>query len=111
MSEVIPATIQYIHPLQHGHTKVIVMAMKGQLTSLLYHASRPSHSWDKVVSNFELWNFKAKVMSVIKGQGHVVSPVFNWLASILFHIIQTNNSWVTAISKFDLEIWPIHIRN
>ena len=42
-------------------------------------------------------------MGVVKGQGHIVSPVSYWFTSLSFHIKQTNNSWDTAISKFHLE--------
>ena len=55
--------------------------------------------------NFKLcsWNFKVKVMGVVKGQGHVVSPVDNSFTSFWLHISQTNNSWDTTFSKVDLE--------
>ena len=41
-------------------------------------------------------------MCMVKGRGHIFSPVSNWLAFFVFHINQINNSWVTAILKFDL---------
>ena len=42
-------------------------------------------------------------MGVVKGQGHIVSPVSYQFASFSFHVNQTKNSWDAAISKFDLE--------
>ena len=41
------------------------------------------------------WKFNTKVMGVVKGQGHIISPVPNWFASFLFHINWTNSSWDT----------------
>ena len=34
------------------------------------------------------WNYKIKVMGVVKRQDHTVSPVSNWFAFFLFHINQ-----------------------
>ena len=41
-------------------------------------------------------------MGVVKGQGHVVSPVSN-LFPFLIHINQTNSSRKTDILKFDIK--------
>ena len=70
---------------------------------LSYYINLPSHSRDQAISNFDHKNFKVKIMGVVKGHGHVVSPASNWFTSSLLHINQTNKSWDSTISKFDLE--------
>ena len=62
-------------------------------------------------SNFRLWpwNSKVKVMGVVMGQCHTVSPVSYQLTSFSFYINQTNNSLDTAISKFDLETSKVNV--
>ena len=35
-------------------TLVNIMVMNGWLTSFLFHVNRPSHSWDKAISDFDL---------------------------------------------------------
>ena len=88
-----------------------VMVMNGWLTSFSFHVNRPSHSWDKAISDsdLEIFNSKVKAMGVVKGQGHTIGPVSYQLTSFSFHINQTNNSWDRAISKFDLEISKVKV--
>ena len=42
-------------------------------------------------------------MSEVKGQGHILYPVFNRHTSFSFHINQTNHSWDMVKIVFDLE--------
>ena len=86
-----------------------IMGMNGWLTSFLFHVNRTFHFMRLGYCRLWPWNSKVKVMDVIKGQSHIVSPVSYWLASFSFHINQTNNSWDTAISKFDLEISKVKV--
>ena len=72
--------------------------------------SHPYHTmWiDPAIHEIKLlhtlaWNFKVNVMDVVKGWGHVVSPVAKWFTSFSLNINQTNDSSDTAISKLDLE--------
>ena len=49
------------------------------------------------------WNYKVKVIGVVKGQDHTVSPVSNWFAFFYVSHQSDNNSPDTTILKFDLE--------
>ena len=93
-SDVALFTIWYIHPPHHGHKKVTVMVINDQLALISFRVNRPSYSWDKAISNYDLEN---------QGQGHGCA-VSSWFTSFLLHISETNNSWDRAISKFDLLI-------
>ena len=57
--------------------------------------------WNKAISKFDLDTFKVKVMGEVKGQGHIVNPVFNRCTSFSLHISWTNHSWDMAKS-----VWP-----
>ena len=83
--------------------KVIQLAQ--YLINLLpfYHIDHTSNSWDTVISKFDLETSKVKVMSEVKGQGHILQPVSNWCFSFSFYINQTNHSWDMAKIVFDLE--------
>ena len=52
------------------------------------------------------WNFKVKVMSVVKGQGHVVSPVFK-LINFILALYQSDRLFL----RYNFcEIWPRKIQ-
>ena len=99
-SEVNLVTIQYIHAPHHGHTKVNIMVING-LTSLLLNVNRPFHSWDKVISNFDLEN-QSRCHGCGQRARSYNRPVCNQYTSFSFHINQTKISWGTSI----FEIWP-----
>ena len=134
-------------------TLVNIMVMNEWFTYFSFHVNRPSHSWDKAISDFDLvistpgsrswvWSkgkviqsaqyhispfhfhftsirptipeielfkkldletSKVKVMSEVKGQGHILYPASKQYTSFLFHIHQTNHSWDMAKIVFDLE--------
>ena len=51
------------------------------------------------------WNFKVKVMGVVKGQDHsMVSPVSNWSAFFLFHINQITIPYMQLFWNLILKI-------
>ena len=56
-----------------------------------------------VISKFDFETSKVKVISEVKGQGHILYPVPNRCTSFSFHINQTNHSWDIAEIVFDLE--------
>ena len=137
-SEVTLFTTRYIHPPHYGCTKVSMVVMNGQFTSLSFHVNRPSHSWDEAISNCHLetsrsrsWMWSkgkvtsirptiwdtailicdleksmVKVMSEVKGQGHILYPVSNRCTSFLIHL---NRTWIRPIILEiygQKNIWP-----
>ena len=42
-----------------------------QLTSFSFPIIQTNHSWDTAISKFDLETFKVKVISEVKGQGHI----------------------------------------
>ena len=67
--------------------------------SLSFRVDRPSHSWDTVLSKFDLENPNVKVIA----QGHTVGITPYRLISLSFHVDRPSHSWDTVLSKFDLE--------
>ena len=55
-------------------TLVNIMVLNGWLTSFSFHVNQPPHCWDKAIWGSDLETPKVKVMGVVKGQGHSVSP-------------------------------------
>ena len=74
-----------------------------QLTFFSFHINQTNNSWEWAISKFGLETSKGKVMSEVKGQGHMVCPVSNRCTSFLFLINRTNHSWDMAKIVFDLE--------
>ena len=70
---------------------------------LSFHFNQTNNSWDTAISKFDLETSKVKVMSEVKGQGHILYPASNWCISILFHTKRTNHSCDMAKIVFDLE--------
>ena len=70
---------------------------------LSFHINQTNNSGDRAISKFDLETSKVKVMSEVKGQGHILYPVSNQCTSSLFHINRTNHSWDMAKIVFDLE--------
>ena len=75
---------------------------------LLFHINQTNSSWDTAVSKFDLETSKTKVMSEVRGQGHILYPVSNQCTFSSFYINGSNHSWNMAKIEFDLEK---HIRN
>ena len=84
-------------------TLVNVMVMNGWLTSFSFHVNRPPPSCDKAISDYDLEISKVKVMSEVKGQGHISYPVSNRCTSVSFHSNRTNYFWDMAKIMFDFE--------
>ena len=53
--------------------------------------------------NVGVTSYRLKVMSEVKGQGHILYPVSNRCTSFSFHINRTNHSWDMTKIVFDLE--------
>ena len=68
-----------------------------------FHINQTNNSWERAISKFDLEPSKVKVMSEVKGQGHILCPVSNQCPSFSFHINRTNHSWDMAKIVFDLE--------
>ena len=69
----------------------------------LMHCNQTNNSGDRAILKFDLETSKVKVISEVKGQGHILYPVSNQCTSFSFHINQTNHSWDMAKIVFDLE--------
>ena len=85
--------------------KVIHLAQY-HINSLPFHLT--NNSGDRAISKFDLETSKVKVMSEVKGQGHILYPVSNQCTSFSFHINPTNHSWDMAKIVLTLKK---HIRN
>ena len=68
-----------------------------------FHINQPNNFWDRAISKFDIEISKVKVPNEVKGQGHILYPVFNRCTLLLFHINGTNHSWDMAKIVFDLE--------
>ena len=62
-----------------------------QFASFSFHIYQTNNSWDTAVAKFDLETSKVKVMTEVKGEGHILYPVSDWCNSFLFHINQTNH--------------------
>ena len=93
-------------------TLVNIMVMNGWLTSFSFHVNRPSHSWDKAISDSDLEISTARSRSWVLSKGKVIQLVQYHINSLCFHfnlfsfhINQTNNSWGRYF-----EIWPWNVQ-
>ena len=65
-----------------------------KLTFILFVSHQSDiNSCNTAILKFYLEKSKVKVMSEVKGQGHIVHPVYNRCMSVSFHINRTNHSW------------------
>ena len=90
----------------------ILQSAQYHINSLPFHLTsiRPTIPEIELFFKFDLETSKVKVISEVKGQGHILYPVSNQCTSFSFHINRTNNSWDMAQIVFDLEtrqIWGI----
>ena len=72
------------------------------LTWFSFHINQTNNSCNRAISKFDLETSKVKVMSEVKGQGHILHPVSNRCTFFSFHIDRTNHSWDMAKIVFDL---------
>ena len=68
-----------------------------------FHINHTNNSGDRAISKFDLETSKVKVMSEVKGQGHILYPVSNQCICFSCHINRTNHSWDMTKIAFDLE--------
>ena len=52
------------------------------------------------------WNYKIKVIGVVKGQDHTVNSLSNWFPFFLLHV---NQITIPEIQLFDLEKSKVHV--
>ena len=69
----------------------------------MLHINQTNISLDAAIMKFDLERSNFKVIGEVKGQGHIVHPVYNWHTSYLFHFNQNNHSWFMTSRMFDLE--------
>ena len=80
----------------------LIQSAQYHISSLPFHFT-PIRPTITEISKFGLETSKVKVMSEVKGQGHILYPVSNRSTSFSFHINRTNHSWDMAKIVFDLE--------
>ena len=83
----------------------VIQSARYHINSLHFHfkSIRPTIPEIELFRNFDLEASMVKVMSEVKGQGHILYPVSHRYTSFLFHINRTNHSWDMAKIVFDLE--------
>ena len=79
-----PVTIRYIRPPHHG-TLVNIMVMNGWLPSFSFHVNRPSHSWDKAISDSDLEISTPRSRSWMWSKGKVIQSAQYHINSLCFH--------------------------
>ena len=72
-------------------------------THLIFISHESDQQFLIELSKLDLETSKVKVMSEVKGQGHILYPVSNRCTSFSFHINRTNHYWDMAKIVFDLE--------
>ena len=73
------------------------------LTHFIFISHQSDQQFLRAISKFDLETSKVKVMSEVKGQGHILYSASNRFTSFSFHINRTNHSWDMAKSVIDLE--------
>ena len=73
------------------------------LTHFILNSHQSDYQFLRAISKFELETSKVKVISEVKGQGHILYPASNRCTSLSFHINRTNHSWDMSKIVFDLE--------
>ena len=66
-------------------TPVNIMVMNGWLTSFSFHVNRPSHSWDTVISDFDLEISTPGSRSWVWSKGKVIQSAQYHINSLRFH--------------------------
>ena len=66
-------------------TPVNIMVMNGWLTSFSFHVNRPSHSWDKAISDFDLEISTPGSRSWVWLKGKVIQSAQYHINSLHFH--------------------------
>ena len=66
-------------------TLVNIMVINGWLTSFLFHVNRPTHSWDKAISDFDLEISTPGSRSWVWSKGNVIQSAQYHINSLRFH--------------------------
>ena len=66
-------------------TLVNIMVMNGWLTSFSFHVNRPSHSWDKAISDSDLEISTPRSRSLVWSKGKVIQSAQYHIYSLPFH--------------------------
>ena len=66
-------------------TLVNIMVMNGWLTTFSFHVNRPSHSWDKAISGFDLEISTPGSRSWVWSKGKVIQSAQYHINSLRFH--------------------------
>ena len=88
-------------------TLVNIMVMNGWLTSFSFHVNRPSHSWDKAISDSDLDISTPRWRSWVWSKGKVIQSAQYHIKSLRLHSHQSDQNFLRE-SYF--EIWPWNIQ-
>ena len=89
-------------------TLVNNMVMNGWLTSFSFHVNRPSNSWDKAISDFDLEISTSGSRSWVWSKGKVIQSAQYDINSLHFHFTSIGQKFL-RYSYF--EIWPWNIQS
>ena len=70
-------------------TLVNIMVMNGWLTSFSFHVNRPSHSWDKAISDSDLEISTPRSRSCVWSKSKVIQSAQYHINSLRFHFTST----------------------
>ena len=90
---------------RNGHTKVTLMIMNAQLTSLSFYVNKSSHSWNKAISNFGLETSRSR--SWVWSKGKVIKSAQYLIDLFPFFSCQSDHQFLRYSY---VEIWPCKIQ-
>ena len=88
-------------------TLVNTMVLNGWLTSFSFHVNRPSHSWDKAISDSDLKISTPRSSSWVWSKGKVIKSPSIILTHFVFISHQSDQQFMR---KSYFEIWPWNIQ-
>ena len=87
-------------------TLVNIMVMNGWLTSFSFHVNRPSHSWDRAISDFDLEISTPGSRSWVWSKDKVIQSAQYHINSLPFHFTSIRP---TIPEKFDVETSKVKV--
>ena len=93
-------TIPFIQSPHHGPTKVMLIVMNDQVTSITFYVNRPIRFWNEAVSNFDLETSRSRSWVWSKDKGIYLSD------KLLFHF----TSMIATIPEIQL-FWNLNLKN
>ena len=91
-------------------TLVNILVMNGWLTSFSFHVTRPSHSWDKAISDSDLEISTPRSRSWVWSKGKVIQSAQYHINSLHFHFTSIRPTIPEIdVSKFDLETSKVKV--